>query len=245
MRKQILYYAITYGGEWNKIKLALEQEEPWKDVNYQGSFVTIVDADYPIRFRRLQNPPWILFYEGNLAYCDASSVGIVGSRLCSDYGKEMCELVISKIKLDHVIVSGLAKGIDAYAHQAAIDQRTIGIIGCGLDIVYPKCNAWLYEYMRKHHLILSEYPNGVKPLAYHFPWRNRLIAALSDAVIVIEATRKSGSMLTVNEAIELDIPVYCVPHAFGKEQGEGCNLLISQGANILVDEEDIRHIFHK
>ncbi len=140
-------------------------------------------------------------------------------------------------------MSGLARGIDGQAHRSALDQHTIAVIGCGLDVVYPKEHASLYAVMRKKQLIISEYPNGTKPYAYHFPWRNRIIAALSEAVIVVEARRRSGSLLTVNEALELDIPVYCVPHAYLDEAGTGCNLLISQGANILVDEDDLRLIF--
>ena len=93
--------------------------------------------------------------------------------------------------------------------------------------------------MKQRQLLLSEYPENVLPLAHHFPWRNRLIAALSEAVVVVQAKARSGTMLTVNEALALDIPVYCVPHSFLDERGRGCNLLISQGANILVDEKDI------
>lgn len=245
MREQILYYALLYGGEWKLIEKAIKNEVPWKRVDYQGKYQTILDKDYPNKLRLLENPPWIIFYEGDLSLCNNESVGIVGSRLASSYGIQMCEHVVSIVKQHHTIISGLAKGIDACAHQTALDYHTIGIIGCGLDVIYPKCNLHLYEQMKQQHLILSEYPNGVKPLAYHFPWRNRLIAALSDAIIVIEATKKSGSMLTVNEALTLDIPVYCIPHDFDKEIGKGCNLLISQGANIFVDDEDIYNIFHK
>lgn len=90
--------------------------------------------------------------------------------------------------------------------------------------------------------MISEYPKGSKPLAYHFPWRNRILAGLSDCLVVIEAKKRSGTLITVNEALALDIPIYCVPHDFMKKEGEGCNLLISQGANILVDEDDIRDI---
>lgn len=245
MRKQILYYALKYGGEWKYIKRAIDEQEPWEQVTYSGNYTTLFDDDYPEKLRCLQNPPWIMFYEGDLKLCDASAVGIVGSRLASTYGFNMCEQVVRILKAKQVIVSGLAKGIDAHAHSLALEDHTIGIIGCGLDITYPACNRKLYERMRTTHLIMSEYPNGVKPLAYHFPWRNRIIAALSDAVVVIEATKKSGSMLTVNEAIELDIPVYCIPHSFDSVHGQGCNLLISQGANILVDKDDIHDIFHK
>ena len=243
MREQILYYAVKYKGEWKAMEKALHKKESWHKIPYAGKYVTIEDSTYPKRFYRLQNPPWILFYEGDISLCDRSSIGVVGSRKCTSYGLAMCEHLVFQCRQQAVIVSGLAKGIDACAHQAALAFHTIGIIGCGLDIAYPKSNHKLYEQMREHHLIMSEYPNGTIPFAYHFPWRNRLIAAASDALVVVEAAKRSGSMLTVNEALCLDIPVYCFPHVFGTACGEGCNLLISQGANILMDDQDIRNIF--
>ena len=103
-------------------------------------------------------------------------------------------------------------------------------------------NTFLFERMKKSGLIISEYPMHVKPLAYHFPWRNRLIAALSSNLVVIEATYKSGTMITVNECLELSVPIYCVPTAFQDEKYQGCNYLISNGANILVDIKDIDDI---
>jgi ABC-type Fe3+ transport system substrate-binding protein len=121
-------------------------------------------------------------------------------------------------------------------------DKTIGVLGCGINVIYPKENAYLYERMKKSGLILSEYPMHVKPLAYHFPWRNRLIAALSDNLVVIEATYKSGTMITVNECLELSVPIYCVPTAFQNVKYQGCNYLINNGANILVDINDVDDI---
>lgn len=245
MREKILYYALKYHGEWYQIDKAIKQREPWHMITYDGAYVTIADKGYPNRFRNLENPPWILFYEGDLSLCEKHSIGIVGSRMATAYGFQMCEHIVDAIKNSCVVVSGLAKGIDACAHRHALDHKTIGVIGCGLDISYPVCNIDLYKEMKRAHLILSEYPKGVAPLAFHFPWRNRLIAALSKAVIVVEASMRSGSMLTVNEALKLDIPIYCFPHPFSSESGKGCNFLIAQGANIIVDDDDIHNIFHK
>lgn len=242
MREKILYYAVKYDGDYHKIKKAIEQQESWERLEYDGKYVTIVDAFYPMKLRKLECAPWILFYEGNIALAKNDAVGIVGARVSSAYGREMCELITNELKQRYTIVSGLAKGIDACAHLHALDKSTIAIIGCGIDICYPKENETLYQRIKSQQLLLSEYPKGSKPLAYHFPWRNRIIAALSNHLIVIEAKKKSGTMLTVNEALALDIPIYCVPHNFLKKEGEGCNLLIAQGANILVDIEDIRNI---
>lgn len=242
MREQLLYYAIKYNGDYVKIKRAIETKEAWERVEYDGKFVTILDAFYPMKLRRLEYAPWVLFYEGNIALAKNDAVGIVGARASSSYGRQVCELITQELKKRYTIVSGLAKGIDACAHQQALDKNTIGVIGCGIDISYPKENEKLFQMMKERQLVLSEYPKGSKPLAFHFPWRNRLIAALSNHLIVIEAKKRSGTLLTVNEALALDIPVSCVPHDFMKKEGEGCNLLISQGANILVDMEDIRNI---
>ncbi|MEG2544649.1 MAG: DNA-processing protein DprA [Longicatena sp.] len=239
MKKQILYYALKYDGDWKKIQKAILTNETWNEIVYQGKYTTIVDEDYPEKLRRLQYAPWILFYEGDLALASTQICGIVGSRLCSSFGIDTCIHVVNLLKKRYTIVSGLAKGIDAIAHKTSLDMHTIAVIGCGLDTIYPKENAYLYQQIREHHLLLSEYPNGSKPFAYHFPWRNRIIAALSDALVVIEAKKRSGTLLSVNEALELDIPVYCIPHDFKKVEGMGCNLLLSQGANILIDDEDI------
>lgn len=239
MREQILFYALRYHGEWQRITKAIAQQEPWDYVNYEGAYITIVEDHYPVQFRKLQYAPWIIFYEGDLSLLQEHAVSIVGARECNLYGLSMCRHVCHLLKKRSAIISGLARGIDACAHQEALDAKTIAVIGCGLNVPYPKENAWLYDRLKASHLILSEYPNGCKPFAHHFPWRNRLIAALSEAVVVIQAKKHSGTLLTVNEAIELDIPVYCIPHPFMDGFGDGCNLLISQGANILVDDDDI------
>lgn len=239
MRERILYYAVKYDGDWKKIERALGCNETWEHIVYPGSYITIEDEAYPKCFKMLEYAPWILFYEGDLGLCNMPACAIIGSRMVSRKGELDCIHVCNIVKKKYVIVSGLAKGIDGIAHRSSLDYHTIGVVGCGLHVNYPKENHNLYEIMRSHHLILSEYPEHSKPYAYHFPWRNRLIAALSDRVIVIEARLRSGTLLTVNEAITLDKEVYCIPHDFGKVEGEGCNLLISQGANILVDDEDI------
>lgn len=239
MNEKILYYAVKYHGDWKRIYQAITREEPYEEIKYEGSYITIVDEAYPPLLRRLQFAPWILFYEGNIRLCHQACVGMIGSRNASLFGMEMCKTIANELKKRYCIVSGLAKGIDACAHQCALTHQTIGVIGCGIDYVYPKENASLYREMKKNHLLISEYPNGCKPYAHHFPWRNRIIAALSQAIVVVEAKKRSGTLLTVNEALRLDIPIYCVPHDYMKENGTGCNLLISEGANILVDHEDI------
>ncbi len=242
MRKAILYYAIQYNGDWTKIGQAIKQKEAYQEFDYPYSYVTIVDENYPNCFKRLRYPPWILFYVGNLNLLKERCVGVVGSRLCSKEARENTEYIVNAIKDTYCIVSGLAKGVDAMAHKTALYNQTIGIIGCGIDRVYPKENEFLFQYMKQYQLILSEYPCGVAPLAKHFPWRNRLIAACIDALIIIEAKRRSGTMLTVNECLELSVPIYCVPTSFQNKEYPGCNDLISSGAMILCDVKDLEDI---
>ena len=244
MREQLLYYAWKYKGDYHRIKKAIECNEPWGKIEYKGNYVTLLDEDYPIRLKRLKYPPWVLFYKGDLTLVNQKMIAVIGSRNESVYGHCCTKMLIKHINEEYGIVSGVAKGIDGLAHYYAIkeNRRTIGVIGCGLDIVYPKENESLYEEIGKHHLLLSEYPYGCKPLAFHFPWRNRIIASLCEKVVVIEAKVKSGTMITVNEALELGISVYAFPHNINNINGEGCNMLIEQGCSMINCIRDMNDI---
>lgn len=239
MREKILYYALKYQGEWQQITDAIANHEPTSAISYPHPYVTIADKDYPDALRRLRYAPWIIFYEGDISLLHKKAVSLVGARECNAYGKKTAIHVTRLLMNQAVIVSGLAKGIDAFVHREALYHETVGVIGCGIDVTYPYENALLYEQMRKKQLIISEYPSGSKPYAHHFPWRNRLIAALGSALVVIQAKKRSGTFLIVNEALELGTPIYCIPHEFGDIYGYGSNLLLSQGANILIDDQDI------
>ena len=228
-REAILWYAIQYDGDWKKIGNAIKAHENYSIIHYPYAYITIMDDAYPDAFKRLRYPPWIIFYQGDINLLKEKGVGIVGARNCSMQALQNTDRIVQRIQSKYVIVSGLAKGIDARAHQNA--TKTIGVLGCGINVIYPKENTYLFEN-----------PMHVKPLAYHFPWRNRLIAALSDSLVVIEAAYKSGTMITVNECLELSVPIYCVPTAFQDEKHQGCNYLISNGANILVDIKDVDDI---
>ena len=242
LRTAIACYAIRYHGDWQKIAQAIKNKESYTKISIEENYVTIVDEEYPAVFRKLRYPPWILFYRGNLSYASQAGIGIVGSRNCSIQALENTETVVRHIKNRYTIVSGLAKGIDAKAHESSLDKKTIGILGCGIDRTYPMENKKLFECMEKNHLILSEYPPHTPPWKSNFPWRNRLIAALSHALIVIEAEYKSGTMITVNDCLELSIPVYCLPTAFNQKDYKGCNYLIQNGANLIIDEKDLDDI---
>ena len=246
MTKQELLaqYSWKYDGDWSSISKALStMEEPGHEM-IQDRYITIFDEDYPKSLRRLRFPPWVLYYRGDLSLLKYPSITIVGSRKMNGYGKKMTELSASILADRFVLVSGLAKGVDAIVHRTAMGKKgkTIGVIGCGLNIRYPRENEYLYRRMEKEQLILSEYPSTTGVKKHHFPWRNRILAALSEGVIVTQAALKSGTMLTVNEALNLGKEVWCFPYLFNDPEDMGCNLLISQGANILYDDRPLRDL---
>ncbi|MBP3891916.1 MAG: DNA-processing protein DprA [Solobacterium sp.] len=240
-REILAYYSLAHEGNWSKIAEAIKTSEPPVIKEISDAYLTIYDEAYPKEFLSLRHPPWVLFYEGNLELLKDAKVSIVGSRHLTDYGAYVTRNITKELSKHYVVVSGLAKGADACAHETALDngKGTIGIIGSGLGMHYPKENESLYQKM-KTQLILSEYPHEVGVKKYHFPWRNRLIAALGKYLFVTQASYHSGTMLTVNEAIALSKEVYCVPYPFGNQVGIGCNALIEQGANILYDIDQLK-----
>ncbi|MFV0381870.1 MAG: DNA-processing protein DprA [Breznakia sp.] len=239
-RKQILAYAMKYNGEYHKIKKAIQQQEPYEEFIYHGNYICIEDEDYPKELYELQNPPFILFYKGDIRILKREGITVIGTRNMSDVGKAYCDLVNIHLPSHYAIISGLAMGVDGYIHTCALKKRkTIAVIGCGIDYIYPYAHKDLYKEIAEKHLLLSEYPAVTKPFAHHFPWRNRLLAALSQALIIIEAKQKSGTMLTVNYALTLNREIYCFPHNLMNKTGGGCNALIREGANVFVDAEDI------
>lgn len=232
--KLIANYAYEANGDWSRIANMIKNSTVVKDYEIEEKYITIFDDNYPSQLKELRFPPWILFYEGNLSYLNYPCVSIVGSRVALEYGVDTTRKIVRKLCKDYVFVSGLAKGIDATVHETALScGKTVGVLGCGLGTIYPKCNTYLYTSMRENHLIVTEYPKHVGPEKQYFPWRNRLIAALGKVTIVTQARIKSGTMLTVNEALNLSKDIYCVPYPLGEIEGEGCNLLIQQGAQII------------
>ena len=197
--------------------------------------ITILDEDYPKLLLDLQQPPLVLFYKGNRSLLKNPKISIVGSRIISDYGMRVTKELTNCLKYKYTIVSGLAKGVDQYSHYYALNQgNTIGVLGCGIDYIYPQSNQYLFDIMSKNQLIISEFPGMVKPLKHHFPWRNRIIAGLSDKLIVTQAKLASGTMLTVNEALKINRDIYTIPYQIDDPNGTGCNALIQEGANIIL-----------
>lgn len=230
--KQLLAYSLAYEGNWNQIARAIQEKVKVQGIPYQGQWVSILDEAYPACFRQLRYPPWVLFYRGDLSLLTQDCVGIVGSRQASSYGLAITRQLVSWLE-DRVIVSGLAKGIDGQAHRYA--KRSIGILGTGIDRIYPACHQTLFKQV---DLLVSEYPGLTAGRPAHFPWRNRLIAAASQTLIVVECKRKSGTIHTVDWANELGKRILCVPRDLGCEY-DGCNWLISQGLEPILGKESL------
>ncbi len=207
------------------------------------------DFFYPEKFRVLPNKPIVLYYLGNFCDFDNSFVaGVVGAREPSEYGIHVTKRIAYDLaRGGAVICSGMAKGVDAAAHKAALyaETFTVGLLGCGIDRVYPKENAALYEEVIRKGLLITEYPPGSPPNGYHFPIRNRLISALSDVVAVTEASAGSGALITAEYAIKQKKALYSVPGSIFSPQAEGSNFLLNIGAKPLLSAVAVLDVFQK
>ncbi len=230
-------YNIVYSKEHINI------EDKWNYMIKHGiKLVTIDDDEYIDKLRIYDDKPLWLYYKGELPSEEDKLVGMVGARNCSQYGKSMAENIASKLALYSIgIVSGMARGVDVAAHRGAVDGRgkTYAILGCGVDICYPRENINTYMDIIQNGGIISEYPPGCQPIAWQFPYRNRIISMLSDSVAVIEAKRKSGSLITTDYALKYGKEVFALPGRVTDVLSEGCNDLIKSGASILTEAEDM------
>lgn len=198
------------------------------------------DSPFPQKLKALVDCPHGLFYKGDLPNPDILSVAVIGARRCSHYGAKMAAYLGAQLARYKVqVISGMAAGIDGMAQKACIEEggRSFAVLGSGADICYPPENSRLYRSLPDSGGIISEFGPATPPLPSHFPIRNRLICGLADAVIVVEARKKSGSLITVDLALDQGKDVYAVPGRFGDELSYGCNHLIEQGAGILTSVE--------
>ena len=207
------------------------------------TYVTFLDDDYPINLRYIDDRPSLLFYKGSFDNeKDRNSIAFVGARKCTDYGKWACKNLSQDISNAGITtVSGLAYGIDAICHKSTLDVngRTIGIIGCGIDKIYPKQNRKLYEALEENGLILSEFPLETEPKPYNFPRRNRIISGISLATVVIEAKEKSGTMITTRCALDQGKEVFALPGNINSIYSKGTNKLIQEGSKLITCADDI------
>lgn len=245
-------------------KTGIEREEVLKIINSKRNFdsikffenlqqmdikfVTVDDKDYPAKLMPYDYKPYYLFYKGKLPDPDIPTVAMIGARACSDYGRRVAKDIARELSIKGVqIISGMARGIDTYSGVGALEGSglTYAVLGCGADICYPMENIELYHEICKKGGVISEYPPGTKPLAWHFPQRNRIISGLADKVVVVEAKEKSGSLITVEWALEQGKDVMAVPGRIDEKLSNGCNRLIKAGAGIINSTNDIVEDFYE
>lgn len=243
----LLFFALKYDGDFQSILKALQRKEKVTNQQreeavskVQSKYTTILCDDYPEALKQISCPPFVLFYHGNLSLLDEKCIGVIGKRVPSEYGTSVTDkIVCDLVKNEYTIVSGMALGIDTLAHRSAMNNhgKTVAVLGSGINYCYPKRNRELYLKLKEEHLIVSEHPNDYVPQAKDFPSRNRLIAGLSESVVVTEAEKRSGTMITVGYALDQGKDIFCVPSRIGDPIG--CNLLIQQGAKLILDINDI------
>ena len=217
---------------------------------YKMDITTFLDKDFPSILNHIYNPPAILFMRGNRALLDKrlNRIALVGARRCSLYGRNVARMLGKELgKYSTIIVSGGARGIDTHGHEGLLASLGYGIVvmGCGLDIVYPRENTKLFDrILQNNGLLVSEYPPGTPPSAKHFPARNRIISGLSRGVIVVEAKGSSGSLITADMAVSEGRDVFVVPCNLLDHTADGNKFLMRNGAFVLTGYEDIVKEYH-
>ena len=254
IRQILAYLCLKYEGEWQKVRDAIGnkeivEEDTAKNVlaSLKDDFVTIIDSDYPDCLKHSFCPPFVVFYRGDFSLMNKKyRLGVIGSRKMTSYGQEVVQKLIKELSLteekrDMVVVSGMAKGIDSEAERVALSCSipAISVLGNGLDICYPPTSSDLFPSPEhKDRLVVSEYPAGVKPVPEHFPKRNRLIAAIIDSLLVVEADIHSGSSITVKMALENGKDVIAVPSSILTDK-QLPNSIIHDGAGVCLSADDI------
>ena len=253
---EIIYFAkkeelLTVKKITEKIAEDIVDERYKKDLDQYEQYIlrnkieliTYYDKEYPQKLKEIYDPPVALYIKGNKEILNDNGFAIVGCRNCSKYGEEIAKKFGYNIANKNLtVISGMAKGIDTYSHLGAIyaKGKTIAVVGCGLDQVYPLENKYLFQkIIETGGAIVSEYIVGTKPVAKNFPARNRIISGLSNGVIVVEAKEKSGTLITVDFALEQGKDIYAVPGNVNSENSTGTNELLKQGAIVITKIEDI------
>ena len=220
-----------------------EIEKCWEKLQEQGiRMIPYFSEEYPRKLTNISQPPYALYVKGSLPRENQVSVAIVGARRCTHYGEQIALEYGEALASEGIqIISGMARGIDGAGQRGALNAggATYGVLGCGVDICYPRENIGLYMDIQQKGGIISEQIPGQPPLPAYFPERNRIISGLADVVLVIEAKEKSGSLITADMALEQGKDVYALPGPVTSSMSQGCHRLIRQGAGILISPEDL------
>ncbi len=226
----------------------IDQARLWADQEYErarAQKIHILCADdflFPSLLRTIQDPPVLLYLRGKIDCLNKPAVAVIGSRAATDYGRRVSSMLAGQLaRVGIVVVSGLAMGIDGHAHAGCIEAcgETIAVLGCGVDVLYPRSHGALYNQVMENGLLVSEYPLGSRPEGFRFPARNRIISGLSLGVIVVEATRKSGSLITARLALDQGREVFGVPGRIDSGKSEGVHRLLQQGAHLVQSADDV------
>lgn len=254
---QSFEYALQQSDFWSKIpgftcghgegpkKIGLEaQADQLLENLYQSDakIITLDDPNYPMLLKNIYDPPFVIFYRGTLPQEQDITIAMVGSRKATAYGRLIAETLAQDLgEKDAWVVSGMARGIDTASHRGCLKAggKTIAVLGSGIDVIYPRENRSLYEEIILSGAVLSELPLGTPPLPQHFPARNRLISGLSKGVVVVEAAEKSGSLITVDFALEQGRDVFAIPGPVNSLLSRGTHKLIREGAKLVEKADDI------
>jgi len=236
---------VLRGRQWEAMKLVTQKGE-WEEEyerlgDKQIDFYSLADEEYPERLQNIPDPPYGIFVKGRLPEDKVVSVAIIGARDCSEYGKYVANELGRFLGEKGVqIISGMARGIDGISQKAALEAGGIsfGVLGCGVDVCYPAGNRKLYDRLIEQGGVLSTYLPGTMPNARLFPPRNRIVSGLADVVVVIEAREMSGTLITVDMALEQGKDVFVVPGRITDRLSDGCNKMIRQGAGVILSPED-------
>ena len=233
----------------NERELILDSIKTWKledeyrKLEQKGAwFVTMMSEGYPESLHNIPSPPYALFVKGKLPKEEMRSVAIVGARECTPYGEVMARDFAKTLARNGVqIISGMARGVDSAGQSGALEVggTSFGVLGCGVDICYPREKIGLYMDLQERGGIISEFPLGTNPLPQYFPARNRIISGFADSILVMEAKEKSGSLITADMALEQGKDVYALPGPVNSRLSMGCNRLIRQGAGILLSPDEL------
>lgn len=236
LEKSVFEKLTNFRQKTNPEKLLTEITQ--KDIQV----LTIFDKHYPEKLKEIFDPPPVLYIKGSLLLKDSLALAVVGTRRVTSYGRDVTETLVGELARSGLtIISGLARGVDTIAHKTALEHgtRTIAVLGCGVDIVYPPQNSNLAFEIVKNGALVSEYPPGAEPIPGHFPARNRIISGLSLGTLVTEADEKSGSLITASLALEQNREVFAVPGPIYSQLSKGPAGLIKQGAKLVTQASDI------
>ncbi len=252
IRERLILLSILKKGNWMEMYKVLNQDPQLRELRDQTKLmrqleghdiqiVTIIDEDYPICFKKMEQPPFVLFYQGDLSLLDCPKIGIMGTTRPSSYGMRSCQSLINQlVKHEIVIVGGLQLGIDSIAQLISTQKgRTVAILASGFYRIYPTENYALYRRIAKDHLVISEYPPHVPIESSQFYMRNRLIAAISDVLMVIEMGKSTGMLNSAKRALYDGKLIYALPGEYNSIHSEGSLELIKEGAKCLTNSQEV------